>query len=105
MKRKLSGLCVVVTGASSGIGRETALLLAGKGARLVLAARREGALDEAAKLCRERGGECKVVPTDVAEPAEIEMLVREAIAAFGRIDVFVNNAGSYVMGTVEQTPP
>ncbi|MCA1827115.1 MAG: SDR family NAD(P)-dependent oxidoreductase [Myxococcales bacterium] len=104
MKRKLQGLCVVVTGASSGIGRETALLLAGKGAKLVIAARREDPLEEVARLCRERGGECKPVPTDVSNLAEIDTLVREAIAAFGRIDVWINNAGIYVMGTVEQTP-
>jgi short-subunit dehydrogenase len=104
MKRKLNGLCVVVTGASSGIGRETALLLAGKGAKLVVAARREDPLEEVARLCRERGGECKAVPADVSNPADIDALVREAISAFGRIDVWVNNAGIYVMGTVEQTP-
>ena len=104
MKRKLKGLCVVVTGASSGIGRETALLLARKGAKLVLAARREDALDEAAALCRERGADCTAIPTDVANLPDLDTLVRESLAAMGRIDVWVNNAGIYAMGTVEQTP-
>jgi short-subunit dehydrogenase len=104
MKRKLRGLCVVVTGASSGIGRETALRLAGRGARLVLTARREDALDDVARLCRERGAECTVVPADVSAVDEISSLARQAVAAFGQVDVWINNAGIYVMGTVEQTP-
>src|SRR5205823_4261802 len=83
---------------------ETALLLARKGAKLVVAARREDPLEEVARLCRERGGECKPVSCDVSNPGDIESLVREAIAAFGRIDIWINNAGIYVMGTVEQTP-
>jgi short-subunit dehydrogenase len=104
MKRKLRGLCVVVTGASSGIGRETALKLAGRGARLVLTARREDALDDVARLCRERGAECTVVPADVSVLDEISSLAGQALAAFGQVDVWINNAGIYVMGTVEQTP-
>ena len=95
---------MVITGASSGIGRETALMLARKGAKLVLAARREDPLDEVARLCREAGAECRAVPTDVSNLHDIETLVREAIGGFGRVDVWVNNAGIYVMGTVEQTP-
>jgi short-subunit dehydrogenase len=104
MKRKLRGLCVLVTGASSGIGRETALKLAARGARLVLTARREDALDDVARLCREKGAECMVVPADVSVVEEVEALAREAVAAFGQVDVWINNAGIYVMGTVEQTP-
>ena len=95
---------MVVTGASSGIGRETALKLAGRGARLVLTARREDALDDVARLCRERGAECTVVPADVSVLDEISSLARQAVAAFGQVDVWINNAGIYVMGTVEQTP-
>lgn len=94
----------MVTGASSGIGRETALRLAARGARLVLTARREDALDDVARLCRERGAECAVVPADLSNTEEIAPLVQEAIAAFGQVDVWINNAGIYVMGTVEQTP-
>jgi short-subunit dehydrogenase len=79
-------------------------MLAGKGARLALTARREDALDEVARLCRERGAECEVIPADVGNPEEVNALAREAVAALGQVDVFVNNAGIYVMGTVEQTP-
>ncbi len=104
MKRKLRGLSVVVTGASSGIGRETALKLAERGARLGLNARREDALDEVARLCRERGAECQVFPADVGIPEQAAALARETVAALGQVDVWINNAGIYVMGTVEQTP-
>jgi short-subunit dehydrogenase len=104
MKRKLRGLCVAVTGASSGIGRETALLLARRGANLVLTARRESALEEVAGLCREHGVKVVALPADVGNLEEVDALAREAIAAFGQIDVWINNAGIYVMGTVEQTP-
>lgn len=104
MKRKLRGLCVVVTGASSGIGRETALELARKGANLVLTARREEALEEVARLCREEGVRCEVLPADLADPDQAAALAREAVLALGQVDVFINNAGIYAIGTVEQTP-
>src|SRR5215470_1449950 len=104
MKRNIRGSCVVVTGASSGIGRETALQLAAKGANLVLAARREDPLEEVEALCRDRGGQCRAIPTDVANFDEVEKLARKAVDAFGHVDVWINNAGIYVMGTVEQTP-
>ena len=104
MKRKLRGLCVVVTGASSGIGRETALRLAARGANLVLTARREQALEDVARLCRERGAQCAVLPADLGNAAEVTAMVREAVLSFGQVDVFVNNAGIYAIGTVEQTP-
>src|SRR5205085_10754684 len=104
MKRKLRGLSVVITGASSGIGRETALKLAARGARLALTARREDALDEVARLCRERGADCEVFPADVGNADEVNAVAREAVAALGQVDVWINNAGIYVMGTVEQTP-
>ena len=104
MKREIRGLSVVVTGASSGIGRETALMLAARGARLVLAARREEPLEELGEQCRAKGAECKVIPTDVAYDEEVAALAREAIAAFSHVDVWINNAGIYVMGSVEDTP-
>lgn len=91
--RPLSEQVVVITGASSGIGRKTAQLLAEKGASLVLAARNEVALHEAAREVEERGGKALVVPTDVADKAQVEALAQKAVSHFGRIDTWVNNAG------------
>ncbi len=83
----------VITGASSGIGRALALLLAAQGAQLVLAARRPEALEAVAVACREAGGKAVVVPTDVADQAACRKLVDQAAGQFGGIDMLVNNAG------------
>lgn len=87
-----SGQVVVITGASSGIGRETARQFATRGACLVLAARNEQALQAAADEVVDRGGTALVVPTDVAEWAQVQHLAQTARDRFGRIDVWVNNA-------------
>jgi len=84
------GRTVVVTGASSGIGRQTALDLAARGASLVLAARRGERLREVADACRTP---VEVVPGDVGAEGFVEELAARALDRFGRIDVVVNNAG------------
>ena len=84
---------VVLTGASSGIGRELALQLAGQGAMLALASRNVEQLQEVAELCRQRGGEALVVPTDVSEQSQCRNLVEQTLKEFGRIDTLINNAG------------
>jgi citronellol/citronellal dehydrogenase len=96
----LNGRVAIVTGASRGIGAEIARRFAAEGARVVVAARSTssapgrlaGTLDETVAMITEAGGEAVAVPTDLARPEERERLVREAVAAFGPVDVLVNNA-------------
>jgi NAD(P)-dependent dehydrogenase (short-subunit alcohol dehydrogenase family) len=84
---------VVITGASSGIGRELALRLAAQGAKLSLAARDVERLEAAEAECEKRGGQAIAIPTDVAEQAQCESLMRKTVDEFGGIDILVNNAG------------
>lgn len=91
--RPFSENAVVLTGASSGIGRELALQLADQGAWLTLAARRAEALDEVAAECERRGGRAAVQATDVTREEECKTLVERAAAEYGRIDTLVANAG------------
>ena len=84
---------VIVTGASAGIGKALALQLAGQGARVAIAARRAERLEQVAAECRTLGGEMLAVPTDVSDEAQCKALVEKTIAAFGRLDMLINNAG------------
>jgi NAD(P)-dependent dehydrogenase (short-subunit alcohol dehydrogenase family) len=83
----------LVTGASSGIGRATALAFAGEGARVVAADLLGTEGEETVKLIQDRGGEAVFVKTDVSSPAEVANLVDRAIASYGRLDIAFNNAG------------
>ena len=104
MARDLHNSVVVVTGASSGIGRATALAFAQAGARVVLAARRQEALEGAAAECRRYGSDALAVPTDVRDRAAVERLADQARATFGGVDVWVNNAGVTLLGRFEDAP-
>jgi short-subunit dehydrogenase len=84
---------MIVTGASSGIGRALALQLAQQGAWLALAARNVDQLETVAEDCRRYSGRAIVVPTDVAEQAQCQNLVEQTVAEYGRMDTLVNNAG------------
>lgn len=95
---------VVVTGASSGIGRETARMYAAQGATVVLASRSRPALETVAQECRNLGGQALVVPADVSDEEAVNDLAAEAVAAYGRIDVWVGNAGVFAYGAFEDLP-
>jgi short-subunit dehydrogenase len=95
---------VVITGASSGLGRAAALELARTGATLVLAARRADALAAVAAKCEQLGARATFVPTDVTIEEEVEWLARTALERYGRIDVWVNNAGVTLYEKIEQGP-
>ena len=94
----------VVTGASSGIGRATALRSPGRGARLVLAARSAQALAEVERDCAGRGATVLVVPTDVSDAAAVAALFAAAVARFGRVDAVVHSAAVVAYGRFEDVP-
>jgi short-subunit dehydrogenase len=104
MSKKLTDSVIVITGASSGIGKAAALEFARNGARLVLAARRANALEETAEECRGVGARALAIPTDVTEEEQVRELARRAVEAHGRIDVWVNNASVGAAGPFEEIP-
>lgn len=104
MPRPLADQVVVITGASSGIGRETAQLLARRGARLVLAARSRDSLEILASEIRREGGRAVAVPTDVSDPEAVQRLAEAAMEQFGRIDTWVSNAGVALYSRFEDAP-
>ena len=98
----LTGKTVIVTGASSGIGKATARLLAGKGCNVVLAARRADRLEE---LATEIGKKAIAVPTDVTDPTACEALIARTVEHFGAVDILVNNAGIGLYGPIHEADP
>jgi len=93
---------MVITGASSGIGLATARLAAEKGAKVVLAARSEGALAEIVDDIKSKGGAAIFVPCDVTDRGQVEELAAQAVKEFGRIDTWVNNAGLSIYGLLDE---
>lgn len=93
---------MVITGASSGIGLATAQLAAKRGAKLVLAARSDDALDEIVRRIAADGGEAIACACDVADRAQVQRVAEEALARFGRIDTWVNNAGVSIYGRLDE---
>src|SRR5580698_10129155 len=89
----IKGKIVAITGASSGIGEATALLLAERGAKVVLGARGLNRLKTLAARIADAGGEAAYAPTDVKRREDVTNLVKLACKQYGNLDVLVNNAG------------
>lgn len=98
----VAGRAVVITGASSGIGRAAALLFARSGADLVLASRRAEALSDLARECERLGGRAIAAPTDVTNPDAVQALAQAAERRFGKIDIWINNAGVGAVGRLHE---
>ena len=113
MGQTLDGRVALVTGASRGIGKDIALLFAAEGARVVCAARTlregdhqlEGAVETTVEEIRAAGGQAEPVAANIADEEECERLVREARAAFGAIDVLVNNAAMNLFAATAEIEP
>lgn len=102
MPRPLNEQVVVITGASSGIGRVTARMFGERGARVVCAARNQEALDELVREIEASGGQAVACQTDVTQREHVERLGEVARARFGRVDTWINNAGVSIYATFEK---
>ena len=94
---------VIITGASSGIGEESALLFAKEGAKTVLADIRPEQLEETATDIQALGAQTIAVPTDVSQHDQVDHMVQAAVERFGRVDILINNAGYGYGATIQQT--
>lgn len=101
--KPLAEQIVVITGASSGIGRATALLLADRGSKVVCAARGVPALESLVREIADAGGEALAVPTDITDAASVRQLAERAEERYAAIDTWVNGAAVSVYATVEDT--
>jgi NADP-dependent 3-hydroxy acid dehydrogenase YdfG len=93
----LAGKTAWITGAGSGIGEAAAIRLAGEGVRVALSGRREAPLVEVAQRIRAAGGEAHVAPMDHGDPAQVERARDAVLAALGRLDILVSNAGTNIV--------
>jgi len=101
MELGLAGKVAIITGASQGIGRATAVRLAAEGARVAICARGQDALERLAVEIRDAGGEALPVVADVSKPEDLARLVGATVHAFGGVDILVNNAGTSATGRFE----
>jgi NAD(P)-dependent dehydrogenase (short-subunit alcohol dehydrogenase family) len=94
--KKLNGKVAVISGASKGLGRAMALALAGEGASIALVARHLDHLSEAEQAVRNAGGEARAFQADVSQEDQVRKLEQDVVAAFGKVDILINNAGTNI---------
>lgn len=100
-KKKVDGKVVVITGASSGIGKAIALKLAEDGAKVVLGARTEEKLTALADQIKKANGEVQYAAIDVKKKEDLNILIQAAVNAYGRVDVIINNAGTSELSRID----
>ena len=100
----IAGHTFVITGASSGVGEGAALKLASYGGNVVLAARRGDVLETVARQARAYGAQALAVATDVSRPEEVQRLADAAVARYGRIDAWINDAAVAAIGRFDEVP-
>jgi short-subunit dehydrogenase len=101
LTNSVGGKVVVITGASSGIGRETAIQVGEAGAKVLLVARTREKLEEVAEIIRERGGEAYAHPADLTDVDDLDRLTKEILDEHERVDILVNNAGRSIRRSVK----
>lgn len=104
MKKHLEGTVALVTGASSGIGEETARQLAAEGALVAITARRKERLEKLAAEIRDAGGSALVIPADITRQDQAIQVVEQTVEKLGRLDTLVNNAGLMLNGMIFNAP-
>jgi len=100
---RLKGKVTIITGAASGIGRETAVLFAKEGAKVVAADVNDEVGRQTVDIIKRNGGEATFVHTDVSKSLDVQRMVKAAIDNYGRLDILFNNAGINITGTVVKT--
>ena len=103
MDLKLKGKCAIVTGAGSGIGKAIAAKLLEEGARVMMCGRDAAKLDDTVAALG-AGDRVRRCIADVGNAGDVALLVQETVAAFGRLDVIVSNAGTHLRGRIEELP-
>jgi NADP-dependent 3-hydroxy acid dehydrogenase YdfG len=104
MAGQLTGTVALITGASSGIGEATARALAAHGAAVALVARRKDRLEQLAEAITEQGGKALAFEADVTDQALAQLAVEQSVAALGRLDTVINNAGVMLLGPAFDAP-
>lgn len=104
MELGLKDKVAIVTGGSSGIGRATALAFAEEGAKIVIVARKQAALNETIAELEKAGGEALAIQADLTRLEDVQKVVDETLARFGQIDILINNAGSAMGGPFLEIP-